>query len=90
MRRPRDATLHLELGRLYFGLELGDQAAAEFRKAIELEPTLAEAHFHLALEHLFRGEEEASRERLARAAELRPEVPSYETLLHILVESTAD
>lgn len=87
VRRPRDAALRVELGRLYFGLELGDQAATEFRRAIELEPTLAEAHFYLALEHLFRDDEEASRKSLARAAELRPDVPSYETLLRLLWES---
>jgi len=62
MRRPRDAALHIELGRLYFGLELGDQAAAEFSRAIELEPTLVDGHFYLALEYMFRGEEKASRE----------------------------
>ncbi len=84
MRRPRDAALHVEHGRLCFGLELGDLAAAEFSRAIELEPTLAEAHFYLALEHMFRDDEKASRESLARAAELRPEVPSYETLLDLL------
>ncbi len=87
MRRPRDAALHVELGRLLFGLELGDQAAAEFSRAIELEPTLAEAHFYLALEYVFRDEEHAARESLSRAAELRPEVPSYETLLRLLWES---
>lgn len=87
-RRPRDAALHVELGRLYFGLDLGAQAAAEFSRAIELDPMLAEAHFYLALEHLFRDEEQASRESLARVAELRPEVPSYETLLDLLWKST--
>jgi tetratricopeptide (TPR) repeat protein len=89
-RRPRDASLRVELGRLYFGLELGEQAAREFRRAIELEPTLAEAHFHLALEHLFQDDEEASRAALARAAALRPDVPSYDTLLNLLWESAED
>ena len=88
VRRPRDAALHVELGRLYFGLELGSQAAEELRRALELEPTMAEAHFYLALEHLFRGEEEASRGFLARAAELRPDVPSYETLVQLLWQSS--
>jgi tetratricopeptide (TPR) repeat protein len=86
LRRPRDASLHVELGRLYFGLEQGEPAAVEFRRAIELEPTHAEAHFYLALEYLFRDDEEASRECLAHAAELRPDVPSYETLLNLLWE----
>ena len=87
VRRPRDAALHVELGRLYFGLELGSQAAEELRRALLLEPTLAEAHFYLALEHLFRGEEEDSRRCLARASELRPDVPSYETLHELLWQS---
>jgi tetratricopeptide (TPR) repeat protein len=90
LRRPRDASLHVELGRLYFGLELGDQAAAELRRAIEIEPTLVDAHFYLALEHLFRDEEEASRKCLARAAALRPEVPSYETLYSLLWQPVED
>lgn len=90
LRRPRDGALHTELGRLYFGLELGDQAAEEFRRAIALEPKLAEAHFYLALEYLFEDEEEASRVQLKRAAELRSDVPSYETLLSLLWESAED
>jgi tetratricopeptide (TPR) repeat protein len=89
-RWPRDAALRTDLGRLYFGLELGDQAAMELRRAIELEPTSAEAHFYLALEHLFREEEAISREHLARAAALRPDVPSYETLFNLLWQSAAD
>jgi Tfp pilus assembly protein PilF len=86
-RWPRDAMLRLELGRLYFGLELGEQAADEFRRVVALEPTLPDGHFYLALEHLFRGEEALSRESLARAAELRPGVPSFESLRDTLYQS---
>jgi tetratricopeptide (TPR) repeat protein len=86
-RRPRDAQLHLELGRLYFGLELGDAALSEFNRAIALEPTLAEAHFGLALEYLFRDEEDPCRASLARAALYRSTIPSYESLSSLLFQA---
>jgi tetratricopeptide (TPR) repeat protein len=87
-RRPRDATLHLELGRLYFGLELGEQAEAEFKRVVTLESTLPEGHFCLALEYLFRDDEFSSRQSHARAVELRPDLPTFESLRRALYEST--
>lgn len=79
-RRPRDALLHLELGRLYFGLELADEALHEFEQAVQIEPTLAEGHFYLAVEYLFRDEVEAARGALERARELNPSLPDYRTI----------
>jgi len=79
-RWPRDPQLHLELGRLYFGLELGDEALHEFKQVVQIEPGLAEGHFYLAVEYLFRGDEEAARGACERARQLNPDLPSYDVL----------
>jgi tetratricopeptide (TPR) repeat protein len=88
-RRPRDPHLHLELGRLYFGLELGDDALHEFEQAVKVEPELAEGHFYLAVEYLFRDDDAAAREACGRARELNPELPSFEDLESQLGQSQA-
>jgi len=86
-RRPRDPQLHLELGRLYFGLELGDEALHEFKQVVQIEPSLAEGHFYLAVEYLFRGDEEAARGACERARQLNPDLPSYDVLEGQLIDS---
>ena len=89
-RWPRDPLLHLQLGRLYFGLELGDRALEEFRRVVQLDPEMAEGHFHLALEHLFRGEEEQARHAAKIANDLNPELPSYEALESAMAASSEE
>lgn len=79
---PRDAMLHLQLGWLYFRLELGDEALAAFSDAAKLDPDLAEAYYGLALEHLFRDEVAAARRAEARAHDLDPLLPSFAELQH--------
>lgn len=83
-RWPRDAQTHLELGRLYFGLELGDEALREFRQVVELDPNIAEGHFLLALEYLFRGDDAAARQCCQQALRLKADLPSYEDLRRAL------
>lgn len=74
---PRDASLHLELGWLYFGLELGGEALESFDRAAELNPNLASAYYGMALEHLFRDEVAAARRASAIAHDLNPEFSSF-------------
>ncbi|MHB1005015.1 MAG: tetratricopeptide repeat protein [Chloroflexota bacterium] len=90
-KRPREAILHVELGRLYFGLELGDDALASFSRAAELEPDLAIAHHLLALEYLYRGNRAAARRECEWAHALEPDLPSFTDLLREFehVEATA-
>jgi tetratricopeptide (TPR) repeat protein len=76
-RWTRDALLHSQLGWLYFGLELGGEAAAAFERAVELDPGLAEAHHGLALEYLFQNKVAAARRASAQAHALNPELPSF-------------
>ncbi|MHB1005611.1 MAG: tetratricopeptide repeat protein [Chloroflexota bacterium] len=77
---PRDASLYLELGRLYFGLELGDGALEAFSRAADLQPDLALAHHLLALEYLYRGNRAAARRECEWAHAIDPELPSFADL----------
>lgn len=77
---PRDASLHLDLGRLYFGLELGDEALVSLLRAVELNPDLPHAHHLLAMEYLYRGEGESARHHSRRAHQLKLSLPDFEAL----------
>ncbi|MHB1413734.1 MAG: hypothetical protein ACYC1C_00630 [Chloroflexota bacterium] len=84
---PRDADLHLQLGWLYFGLELGSEAAAAFERAVELDPELASAYHGLALEYLFEGKVAAARRASAQACALSDELPTFGELERTLERS---
>jgi len=86
-RRPRDPALHLELGRLYFVLELGDAALAALSYAVTLDPNLAEGHSFLAMEYLFRGDEESAQLACTRARQLNPSLPTFERLQLLLADN---
>jgi tetratricopeptide (TPR) repeat protein len=77
---PRDARLHLELGMLYFKLELGNEALQEWSRAVELEPELAQAHYCLGVEYYFRGQMEESRQSCEKTNHLDPSLPTFEDL----------
>jgi tetratricopeptide (TPR) repeat protein len=79
-RWPRDPQLHLELGRRYFSLELGDEALDALSQAVALQSDLAEGHVYLALEHLFRGEHELACRCWERAKELNPSLPAFDVV----------
>ena len=73
---PRDAGAHVELGRCYLELDMGEAAAAEFRRVIALAPAEPAAYFYLALEYAYRGAlgeaEQAYAQAQARVAGLPP------------------
>lgn len=48
-KKPEDATAHLDLGYAYTALEQWDNAIAEYRKAIELDPKMSDAYRNLGL-----------------------------------------
>jgi Flp pilus assembly protein TadD len=75
-----DPRLHLELGRQAREALAYDEAAAEFSKAIAIDPSLAEAHLELGKVHLWAGrrvEARASFEEAARLAPTDPYAPYY-------------
>ena len=79
-RWPRDPQLHLELGRRYFSLELGDAALDALSQAVALQSDLAEGHVYLALEYLFRGEHELACRCWERAKELNASLPAFDVV----------
>jgi tetratricopeptide (TPR) repeat protein len=77
---PRDVQFHLQLGVLFFQLELGDEALRAWGRAVELDPDLAEGHFYLALEYYFRGDLDKARQHCEQASLLNPALPTFEEL----------
>lgn len=71
-QRSDDAAAHFQLGYVYSNLERREEAQAEYRAAIRLNPKLAAAHLNLGLELLDR-EPAAAVEPLRRASELLPD-----------------
>ena len=73
---PRDAPAHVELGRAYMELELGEDAERAYLRAAALAPAEPAAYVYLALEYAYRGAtaeaERAYAEARARADGLPP------------------
>ena len=46
---PNDPNLHVELGKVYSALEKSDKEIAEYKEAIQLNPSFADAHLFLGL-----------------------------------------
>ncbi len=67
-----DPTVYLNLGLAYFHLDIYDAAEANFRKALELNPNMAAAHFNLGTLYLKKGDDKAALEHLNKAIELDP------------------
>ena len=49
---PNDPRARLHLGKVYFAMDKTDLAIGEYKKAIEIVPDYANAHYHLALAQL--------------------------------------
>ncbi len=86
-KRPLDAGLRLELGMHYFALEMGEEAQHEWERALDLDPSLVQAHSFLAVEHLFRGNVAEARRAYSRACALDPTLPGFAELLHPFEDS---
>ena len=73
-QRPDEALPHFELGYAYSELKRGAEAAAEYRRALELNPSLVAAHLNLGLV-LLASDPGAAVESFRRAAALAPTEP---------------
>lgn len=80
-RWPSDVDAHLDLGRAYFELDLGDDALAEFTLAQRIAPNRFEPFVLSALEYLYRGEYARAMRAWSRAAALKPELGSFDDVL---------
>ena len=67
------ATFNTNSGKRLLGLGDLEGAISQFRAAIDLVPTYAPAHFHLAEALQRKGETEEARQEFQRAAELDPQ-----------------
>ncbi len=73
-QRPDEALPHFELGYAYSELKRNAEAAAEYRRALELDPSLVAAHLNLGLV-LLASDPAAAVESFRRAAALAPTEP---------------
>ena len=73
-QRPDEALPHFELGYAYSELKRNAEAAAEYRRALELNPSLVAAHLNLGLV-LLASDPAAAVESFRRAAALAPTEP---------------
>lgn len=80
-RWPSDVDAHLELGRAYFDLDLGDDALAEFRAVERLAPSRPEGYVLSSLEYIYRGEYATALSTWTRARALSPSLPQLDDLL---------
>jgi tetratricopeptide (TPR) repeat protein len=80
-RWPSDVEAHLDLGRAYFELELGDEALAEFTCAQRLAPGRFEPFVLASLEYLYRGAYTDAMLAWTAAAALKPELGPFDTVL---------
>lgn len=83
-RWPSDVDAHLELGRAYFDLDLGDDALAEFRVVERLAPSRPEGYVLSSLEYIYRGEYATALSAWTRARALSPTLPHLDDLLGAL------
>ncbi len=80
-RWPSDVEAHLDLGRAWFDLDLGDEALGEFLTVQRLAPRRYEGYALAALEFLYRGEYTRAMSAWIRARELNPELPELEEVM---------
>lgn len=86
-RWPSDVDAHLELGRAYFDLDLGEDALGEFLAAQRLAPNRYEGFALATLEYIYRGDYAIAVTGWTRARTLNPELPVLEDILGSLSAS---
>ena len=80
---PRD---YLDLGNQYYQQQNWPEAAAEYRKALELRPDYVEAHYNLANTFAARSELKAALREYRETARLRPDFPGVHINIGVLLE----
>ena len=71
VKKPDDAAVHFQLGYAFTALQKFDEAKAQYQKAIDLNPKMAEAYLNLGLT-LLDSDSAAAIEPLKKATELLP------------------
>ncbi|HEX5417195.1 MAG TPA: hypothetical protein VFZ25_16140 [Chloroflexota bacterium] len=80
-RWPSDPDAHLELGRAYFDLDLGEAALGEFLALERLAPRRPEGYILATLEYIYRGHYPQAIAAWTRARALQADLPALEELL---------
>ena len=78
---PERGSVREALGRAYYQAGNPAEAAEQFAKALEIEPTNDYAHFGLGLCLAKQGERERAQGHLRMAVAMRPGVPAYHRAL---------
>jgi len=78
---PRDAVVHLELGRCYMELDLGEDAEWAFQWAITLAPRDPAGYYYLALEYCYRGADAEAERVYAEVRSLVETAPPFSVFL---------
>lgn len=86
-QKPGDATAHFDLGYVYTAQQQKDKAIAEYRRAIALDPKMAQAYLNLGIS-LLEGDAKAAIEPLQRATELNYSYAQGHYLLGLALEQT--
>jgi tetratricopeptide (TPR) repeat protein len=84
-QKPDDAPIHFQLGYVYSAANDSERAAAEYRKAIALNPKMVEAYQNLGLT-LLEEDPAAALEPLRKMIELAPNEPRPKFLLGLALE----
>jgi type IV pilus assembly protein PilF len=72
-RNASDPRARLSLGRVYFALDRGELAIEEYRKALELNRSYANAYYHLALAEVKLKQEEKARASFKEVLRIAPD-----------------
>lgn len=83
-KEPKKGSVREALGRAYYNWGRFERSEAEFRAAIEIDPTNHYAHFGLGLSLLKRGELKMASRHLKLAVAMSPEDEDYRRALKIL------
>ncbi len=87
---PGDTNAHFQLAFSYDSLKRPDEAIPEYRRAIELDPTLFPAHMNLGMALLDRSDPSAAAISFRRAADLMPDQPKPRYLAGLALERSGD
>jgi Flp pilus assembly protein TadD len=88
--KPEVAFAHFQLGYAYTALKRGDEARAEYERAIALDPRMPEAYLNLGILLLDKQEYAAAVAPLSKAVELLPAQSRPRSLLAIAQERSGD
>jgi len=88
--KPEVAFAHFQLGYAYTALKRGDEARAEYQRAIALDPKMPEAYLNLGILLLDKQEYAAAVAPLRKAVELLPAQSRPRSLLAVAQERSGD